>query len=1169
MRLALIVKAGIVCAYVAASGSWCVSAAFAEAPSWTVQASFLPTDLLPGHTATLEVSALNLGDAGVSSAIAPVKFTDVLPDGVKATGVGETSAGEGSLRGLLSCEPAAPATSFPASGVTCTWTGAEPLEPYESLYAEIELKVETGVAPGRLENEVRISGGEGYLCHRAAILGTGNFHQANCSPTENGVTDGEYEGELSGVPVPAFSQRRLVTVGEGATPFGIEDYRLSVEGEEGTPVTQAGSHPYQLTTTVALNQGEKAETPPALVKDVMSSWPAGLVGNPTTIPQCPESLFDESNSSNGDRNECPSDAAIGVAIVHFTLKEGFGGGFVFPFTVTEAVPLFNLPPAPGEPARAGFVAQSVPVTFDTAVRTGGDYGVVVSSRNISEESGLLFATIVLWGTPGNPSHDRARGWNCIGGGNNRTEHAPPCAALGQNQPPPFLSLPTSCTGPLQSTVEVDSWQEPHDVLAAPLEESIVALDGCERVPFSSSISVAPDKQSASTPTGLTVKLHVPQEGSVEANGLMDADLRDEAVTLPAGVTVNPAGADGLGDCSEAMIGFKSVNAQTGMDEFTPALPVPLLQGVNFCPDSAKIATVSIKTPLLTGPLTGSMYLAAQDANPFGSLLAMYLFAEEPRSGVLVKLAGEVSLNQQTGQIESNFENTPQLPVEEVELHFFGEDRAPLSTPALCKGIVPGEAGYVTTASFTPWSSSSPVPANSEFDITSGPHGESCQNPRFAPTLTAGTTNVQAGGFTPFAMTMSREDGEQQLQGVQLHMPPGLLGTLSAVSLCPEAQASTGTCGETSKIGETTVSVGLGGNPYTVTGGKAYITGPYHGAPYGLAIEEPAKAGPFDLENTKVHHPACDCLVVRARIEVDPVTSALTVTANSGSEEDAIPTMLEGIPLEIKHVNVTVNRSGFIFNPTDCDPLSMTGTLSSSEGASSSLSVPFQVTNCAALAFKPKFVAVTAAHNTRTEGASLATTVTYPGTPQGTEANIAKVKVSLPAKLPARLTTLQKACPEQTFAANPASCPAPARVGEATTSTPVLPNPLSGPAYFVSHGGAKYPELVIVLQGDNVTIELHGETHLEKSGALTSTFNAVPDAPFSKFELTLPEGRYSALTANGASLCKFGALHMPTELTAQDGAVIKQSTKVAISGCPKRRVGHKGKKKHKGGRRTGK
>ena len=412
------------------------------------------------------------------------------------------------------------------------------------------------------------------------------------------------------------------------------------------------------------------------------------------------------------------------------------------------------------------------------------------------------------------------------------------------------------------------------------------------------------------------------------------------------------------------------------------------------------------------------------------------------------------------------------------------------------------------------------------------------------------------------MTMSREDGNQQLQGLQLHMPPGLLGMLSSVKLCEEPQANEGTCGEESKIGETTVSVGLGGDPYSVTGGRVFITGPYDGAPYGLSIEEPAKAGPFDLEHTKLHSPGCDCLVVRARIEVNPVTTALTVTTNTPAEGHAIPTILEGIPLQVKHVYVAIDRSNFTFNPTDCNPLKITGGLTSAEGATASLEVPFQITDCAALAFKPKFGVSTSAHSSRVDGASLDTTVTYPSTPQGTEANIAKVKVSLPAKLPARLTTLQKACPEQTFAAQPANCPAASRVGVAMAKTPVLPIPLGGPAYFVSHGGAKYPELVIELKGDNVTIDLHGETAISKKGVLTSTFNSVPDAPFSSFELRLPEGPYSALTANGANLCKAGTLTMPTELVAQDGAVIQQSTKLAITGCPKKA---KHRAKHRAGR----
>ncbi len=1142
------------------------SSAQAEAPLWDTQASFLPSVLPRGQAAHLELMVMDLGDAGVSSAATPVTFTDRLPAGVKATGVGFTGAGEyGLIRGPISCEPAPPAMAFPASAVTCTWQSpGAPLEPYESLYAEIDVEAEPGASLGQAENEVSVSGGEGYLCHPAAQPGTGNFEQANCDPSEEGVTNGEFEGNASGVPVPAVSQNQTVTIGEGATPFGVESYRLAPEEEDGAPLTEAGAHPYQLTTTVGLNQGASSEEPPAVVKDIASRWPVGLVGNPSLFPQCPEARFDESDQANGGDNECPNDTAIGVAIVRFTLKSTTKGSGA----PTHTVPLFNLPPAPGEPARAGFVLLKVPVTFDTAVRTGGDYGVVVTSHNLSEVQGLVSATIVTWGTPGAPSHDKARGWSCIIGGFDR-RGAPPCAAAGESHPPPFLSAPTSCTGPLQSTLTVDSWQEPNNPIVAQLSEPMGALAGCNGLPFSARIAVEPDLQSASTSTGLTVKVSVPQEAGANANGRADADVRDTTVTLPEGVQLNPSAGDGLQACTGdpgalpagALASPGDEVGYRGEAEVDPGLramtfserlanPLSLQQGIEFCPDAAKIANVRIKTPLLPNELKGSVYLASQNANPFGSLLAMYLVAEDPVSGVLVKLPGEVHLSP-SGQITTTFQNTPQVPFESLELEFFGGERAPLATPARC-------GSYTTEASFTPWSGNAPVPASSTFQITSGPHGGPCPGASlpFSPSLTAGTTNNNGGAFSPLSTTISREDGEQNLQSVTLHMPPGVSGLLSAVKLCPEAQANEGSCGPESEIGETIVSAGIGADPVAVRGGKVYLTEKYDGAPFGLSIVDPVKAGPFDLEHDtskpSEYMPSCDCVVVRAKIEVDPLTAALSVTTDP-SGPHAIPHLIDGVPVQIKKVNVLINRPGFTFNPTDCAPLSIAGTLSSAEGASAALSVPFQVANCAALAFKPKFAAATKAHNTRTEGASLTTTVTYPDTPQGTEANIAKVKVSLPAKLPARLTTLQKACPEKTFAENPANCPAAARVGEATTKTPVLPDPLSGPAYFVSHGGAKYPELVIVLQGDNVTIDLHGETAISKKGVLTSTFNAVPDAPFSTFELTLPEGTYSALTANGAHLCKLGALHMPTELTAQDGAVIKQDTKVTITGCPKQKV----------------
>ena len=425
------------------------------------------------------------------------------------------------------------------------------------------------------------------------------------------------------------------------------------------------------------------------------------------------------------------------------------------------------------------------------------------------------------------------------------------------------------------------------------------------------------------------------------------------------MALNPAGANGLEACSEGLAGFTGFKAFNPGSEpgvqtatFTPRIPHPTEPGVNFCPNGSKIGTVKIKTPLLEQELEGNVYLASQNANPFGSLVAMYMIAEDPVSGSLIKLTGEVKLSA-TGQIVTTFENTPDLPFEELQLHFFGGERAPLTTPSRC-------GTYTTQASFVPWDGNGPENTSSSFQITSGPNGGPCPGASlpFNPSLTAGTTSNQAGGLTPFTMTMSRADGNQNLQAVSLKMPPGLSGLLTGVELCGEAQADAGTCGPNSLIGETTVSVGVGNDPFSVKGGKVYLTGPYKGAPFGLSIVNPAVAGPFNLGQ----------VVVRAKIEVDPVTADLTITSdNEGPYK--IPTIIDGIPLEIQHVNVTINRPGFTFNPTNCHPMNIGGSLDGAEGATDVLSVPFQVTDCASLSFKPQLSVSTSGKTSRKDGAN--------------------------------------------------------------------------------------------------------------------------------------------------------------------------------------------------------
>ena len=1027
------------------------------------------------------VTATNLGDAPADGETEPVTLSDVLPAGFEAVGVsGLAFEGNSVLQSPLQCSLGG---ENGVVGPACSFAGT--VYPYQTLTMHLQVD-----APGAKEGE-------------------------------------EDQASVAGGGVRPLSVSRKIPLGE-STPFGIADYELVNENEGGGVDTQAGSHPFQQTTTVVLNQTVDPANgfvePAQLPRDLHFMWPAGLLGNSTPLPQCPLKDFLHEGG-------CPADTAVGVANTLVTYNQGSGAE---PFS--EDSPLFNLVPSPGEPARLAFLAGGLPVYIDPSVRSGRDYGITVNVENTTELAGFRSAEVTVWGVPGDPSHDAFRGTECLVAA--RTGGS--CAPAGIEHPPAFISLPTSCplnpaTGqpePLVSTVTGDSWAQPMPTESQPLlaEAQLPAVDGCDALPFNPSISVVPDGEQGSTPTGLSVALHVPQEETTAPEGLAEAAVKDTTVTLPEGVQLSPAAADGLSSCSTAQVGYTGLDPVSGAAQFTPSAVE--------CASASKVGTVVVKTPLLPEPLEGGVYLAAQDQNPFGSLVALYLEAENAREGVAVKLAGEVKLDERTGQIVTVFPNSPQVPFEEARLHFFGGNRAPLSTPPSC-------GSYTSTASFTPWSSAEPSNTSSTFEITSGPSGSPCSSPRpFQPGFQAGTTSVQAGGYTPLTLTMSRPDADQPLGKLAVVFPPGISAGLRGVKLCEEPQAAQGTCPAESQIGKVIASAGLAGDPFSVETGKAYITGPYEGDPFGVEIVVPAIAGPFNLGTE----------IVRSKVNVDPTDAHLTVVS------DPFPTILDGIPLQLQHVNVFVNRPGFVFNPTNCEPMKLTGELESTEGATANVATPFQVTNCAALSFKPEFKVSTSAKTSRTEGASLHVTLTLPAGAQGTKANVAKVRVSLPKQLPSPLKTLQKACTEKVFAENPANCPKASRVGEATVGTPVLEGPLSGPAYFVSHGGAKYPELIIVLTGeDGVTVQVHGETFISKQGITTATFATVPDVPFSTFELTLPKREYPALTANG-NLCK-GTLIMPTEFVGQNGLTISQETKIAVTGCPKS-VRHQRKKNHR-------
>jgi hypothetical protein len=897
-------------------------------------------------------------------------------------------------------------------------------------------------------------------------------------------------------------------VGSAGASFGFrpgaEGFSVALVNRDGSPDVQAGSHPYTFTTSFLMN------TQPAPfggsvsdqnLKDLHVALPAGLTGNPSVTTKCLPvqlQLLGLHESAKG----CPVSSQVGMIELHFTFIEGLG----------LWIPVYNMATPANKTALFGFVILGVEVFIDTGVRTGEDYGLTSSLTNTSAGLPLEGSKLVLWGDPADPSHDAQRCTNpglfsgVCEGAPGEEAYAPHSANLSLR---PLFSMPTSCGGPLTVGVSANSWQEPDSFVQDSFE--LPAVEGCERVPFSPTVNVAPDSAVAGAPTGLSVDMRFPQEEG--PGGLAEANMKKAVVTLPAGMAVSPSAADGLVACSEEEIGLHNAGAAS-------------------CPDASKVGTVEIHTPVLEKPLVGSVYLAqqgnagvAQGSNPFGSLLALYLVAEG--SGVRIKVAGEVKADPVTGQLTTVFDNNPQQPIGELKLSFFGGPRAALVNPPSC-------GSYTADAQLSPWSGTPPVETSSSFQVTQGCHGS-----QFAPGFVAGTTNNQAGGFSPLSVTFSRTDQDEGLGGVKVTTPPGLLGLLKTVPLCGEPQAAAGTCGDESLIGHTTVGAGPGSNPVYI-GGKVYLTGPYKGAPFGLSIVVPAVAGPFNLGT----------VVVRAAISVDPHTAALTVTS------DPLPTILQGIPLQVRTVNVTVDRPGFIFNPTDCEPLSVGGVVTSTQGVQAAVSSRFQAANCAALGFAPKLVASAPAATSRSGGAALDVKVAYPS---GAQANIHSVKVTLPKQLPARLSTVQQACPAATFEANPASCGEGALIGTGTASTPIFAAPLTGPAYLVSHGGESFPDVVVVLQGQGVTVDLVGNVFIAKSGATSATFANVPDAPITAFDLSLPEGPHSGLSAVG-SLCA-EPLSMPTTITGQNGAQLTQTTKISVSGCPKAKK--KGKpKKHK-------
>jgi hypothetical protein len=916
-------------------------------------------------------------------------------------------------------------------------------------------------------------------------------------------------------------------------PFAIQPGSFSFSASS----DQAGAHA-DWTTTFDFEHDSLGGTFNDL-RETVVELPAGFVGSNEAVATCTQEQLLEANPARGSHegSDCPAATQVGTITLDLSLEKGV--------PIPSTLPVYNMEvTTPGLAAQLGFHTSLITDLLNVAVRPG-DLGLTVTAPDVIERAEPRAISLTTWAIPGSPTHTAERGRECVQDG---TSTFPTC--YGGNEPfygpvRPYLANPTSC-GSFSASMRADSWEEPGNWSSA--QTQVGPITGCERVHFDPSLEVIPTTDSTETASGLEAVIETPQTWS-DPQVLATSNLNQARITLPLGYTVNPSAGAGLVGCSEAQYESETASSAPGVG----------------CPAESKLGTVSVQTPLLNESIEGSVYIARPYENPFGTLLALYVVAKVPDRGVVVKLAGRVEADPVTGQLTSIFEDTPQQPFSVFRLKFHQGATSPLVSPPAC-GV------YTANGALSPWAD--PMEAillSHSFLIEHGIAGGACPTggvPSFHPQVISGTQNNAGGAYSPFYLRIDREDGEQEITRFSTTLPPGLTGNLTGIPFCPDAnieaaKAREGTphggaeeeahpsCPAASEIGHTIVEAGVG-TVLAQTPGKIYLAGPYHGAPLSIVSITSAKVGPFDLGT----------VVIRFALDINPTTAQVEVSANGS---DPIPHIVEGIVVHVRNIRVYMSREKFILDPTDCTPLSITNTI---DGAGAdpanpadqvpvTVTTPFTAADCSSLAFKPDFSASTFAKPSRLNGESLTVKLTMPGA-LGSNSNIHLVKVELPKDLPSRLTTLRKACLASVFEANPAECPPASIIGHAKALTPILPVPLEGPAYFVSHGGEAFPSLIVVLQGYGFTIDLVGTTYISKQGVTSSTFKAVPDQPVTSFELTLPEGPYSALASLG-NPCK-NKLTMPTEFIAQNGATIHQSTKIAVTGCPKaRHVKHKRKK----------
>jgi hypothetical protein len=882
--------------------------------------------------------------------------------------------------------------------------------------------------------------------------------------------------------------------------FGIKDFSFSFTAKDGTtPETQAGKHPFAATSDFSyvtfFHSGRGEDVPDGAAKDQLFEAPVGLAGAPEATPRCPSADFIDIESKD-QLPHCANSTAVGTVTVEL---EHPG--------VIESFPVYNLVPPPGTPAKLGFIAATVPVAINVKLKNSPPYNVIGTASYNPQVLPLYRAALTLWGNPADPDHNIYRG-SCL-------VHATlgfELASKGNCSPEtseekPFITLPRACTGTLVSRLEAFSWQGEFAVKNATTE----GMQSCSLLEFTPEISARPTTQAGESASGLDFNLKLGDEGITNSKGIAhQSDIRKAVVTLPQGMTLNPSAAAGLEACSLEAYDSESLNPAPG-------------QG---CPQASKIGNVEVETPLLEHTvLEGSLYVAQPDdparpgpENPFGSMVAVYLVIKDPDLGILVKQAGEGKLDPQDGQLTTTFDEMPQAPISRASIHLREGPRGPLVTPAAC-------GNYAIEAEFTPWAGGPLAHASAGFQVASGPGGGPCPDgPRpFHPGFTAGSLSSNAGSYSPLFTRVTRGDGEQDISRLDATLPPGVVAKVAGVAKCPAAavaiaKAKSGreelaapSCPAASQVG-TTLAAGGVGSSLTYVPGKLYLAGPFAGNPLSVIAITPAVAGPFDAGTVALH----------LGLTIDPNTYRAKVDSSSS---EPIPTILKGIPLRARDIRVLADRPNFAFNPTSCNPFTTDAALLGSGGAHFSARDPYQATNCAHLAFKPKLsLSLSGGTKRGDHPAFKAVLTTRPG-----DANIGKAVTILPPSQFIDNAHIQNPCTRVQF--NAGNCPKGSILGTATATSPLLDEPLSGPVYFRSNGGERLlPDVVV---------DLHGLFHITLVGFVDSTnarirttFASVPDAPATKFVLRFKGGK-KGLLVNNRDLCAH-TLRATVAFTGQNG-----------------------------------